>query len=486
MRLRLRGVWAVAAFAATVSYGMDFGSVAGAQMLARPGWVGSGLSNEIWWKHPVVYEIDVRHFRDSNGDGVGDLKGVAEKLDYVQSLGADAILLDGMEAPAGQGAPAGGPVTDRLIDPALGTFDDFDQLSQEASRRNIRVLLNVVEPDLGIARFWLNHGVAGFHVVAVTAEEPRIAVGPKASAEDLRKLLGSFSGQRILVGDAADGGTAQLVVEPLGNQEEMSAAKVRALLEPVVAQEKAANAKAGSAKGVKGAGWPMVAEAMARSGNAGHDAAHDAAMAKLVGTVLLGTRSAALLADGRELGLGSGVLIPWGENPVKVETPVDAGEGAPAAPPPPPAPKPAVSDVYVPYVPPKPKPKPWVPPAGSVSAQDGDPQSVLSFYRQLSQLHRGTGAMHDGETILLDHDADDVLAWVRRPKAITPLSPAVVVLCNLSDKPVTLSLKVETTKMGIRGSFLRPLLRSDSGLGAMDLESMTLAPYQVYIGAVKY
>jgi len=145
-----------------------------------------------------------------------------------------------------------------------------------------------------------------------------------------------------------------------------------------------------------------------------------------------------------------------------------------------------VSDVYVPYVPPKPKPKPWVPPAGSVMAQDADPQSVLSFYRQLSQLHHGTSAMHDGETIFLNHDDQNVLVWVRKPKAMTPLSPAIVVLCNVSDKPVTLSLKAETTKLGIRGSFLRTVLRSDAALGSMDLQSMTLAPFQVYIGAVRY
>jgi len=266
-------------------------------------------------------------------------------------------------------------------------------------------------------------------------------------------------------------------------------------LEPVVALERGIGAKAvGSGKGsaAKLTGWPMlVSDAMGkpRSVTRYGDGAHDTEIAKLVATVLLGTRTAAVIDDGQELALAGGAngqrMIPWGENPVKPE-PVAESSDAPVAAPPPPAPKPAVSDVYVPYVPPKPKPKPWVPPAGSVAAQDADAQSMLSFYRQLSQLHHGTSAMHDGETIFLNHDDQNVLAWVRKPKAITPLSPAIVVLCNVSDKPVTLSLKAETTKLGIRGSFLRTLLRSDAALGSMDLQSMTLAPFQVYIGAVRY
>src|SRR5271165_7459813 len=50
-------------------------------------------SSQVWWKHALIYEIYPRSFQDSNGDGIGDLKGVTERLDYLQSLGVDAIWL---------------------------------------------------------------------------------------------------------------------------------------------------------------------------------------------------------------------------------------------------------------------------------------------------------------------------------------------------------------------------------------------------------
>ncbi len=67
-----------------------------AQALAQPGWMDSALSTKSWWKHLVLYEIDTRSFQDSNGDGIGDLKGITQRLDYLRSLGVDAILLDSL------------------------------------------------------------------------------------------------------------------------------------------------------------------------------------------------------------------------------------------------------------------------------------------------------------------------------------------------------------------------------------------------------
>jgi hypothetical protein len=62
----------------------------------------------------------------------------------------------------------------------------------------------------------------------------------------------------------------------------------------------------------------------------------------------------------------------------------------------------------------------------------------------------------------------------------------VVVICNLSAQPVQLSLKPDVQRLHLRGSFLRTLLRSDDGRGPMDLESITLPPYAVYIGQLGY
>ena len=68
-------------------------NAASAQVLARPGWAGSGVTVETWWHRAVFYRLDPATFQDSNGDGRGDLAGVAQRLNYLQSLGADAIIL---------------------------------------------------------------------------------------------------------------------------------------------------------------------------------------------------------------------------------------------------------------------------------------------------------------------------------------------------------------------------------------------------------
>ncbi|MFO0265430.1 MAG: alpha-amylase family glycosyl hydrolase, partial [Cyclobacteriaceae bacterium] len=52
------------------------------------------MSNNPWWKHAVVYQIYPRSFYDSNGDGIGDLRGIIRKLDYIRDLGVDAVWLN--------------------------------------------------------------------------------------------------------------------------------------------------------------------------------------------------------------------------------------------------------------------------------------------------------------------------------------------------------------------------------------------------------
>jgi alpha-glucosidase len=448
---------------------------ASGQTLARPGWAGSGITTEAWWKRAVIYEIDPHNFAPSKEGGACDLKGITARLDYIQSLGVDAILLDFLNpqvetanAVALAQPPAEPAALSRQIDPALGTFDDFDTLSLEASRRNMRVLLNLAEPDEETARFWLNRGVAGFHVT------PR--VGPSASKEPaltpdaLSKLVASFPGGRILLGDGGPAGAAsnssadvQLLLAPAGllnsagsGTEARNAGRIRAALDPVV---NPANPSHGGESAL-----PVLlsdAPGHPRSFDRYGDGTHNEEIAKLIAAVLLGTRPAALLEYGQEVGLsspnGAAVAMDWGKVPV-----------APAA-------KPG----HRPVPPPPPDPK-------TVVGQDANPQSLLSFYRRLSELHHGYTAMRDGDTIFLPEDNANVLAWVRKPRSVTPLTPAIIVLCNFSDKPATLSLKEETTKLHLRGSFLRTVLRSDVAMGSMDLQQMTLPPYEVFIGEVRY
>jgi alpha-glucosidase len=96
-----------------------------------------------WWKHAVIYEIYPRSFQDSNGDGIGDLNGITERLDYLQALGVDAIWISPMY-PSPQ-VDFGYDISDyENIDPQYGTMKDFDRLMEEAKKRNIRVILDMV------------------------------------------------------------------------------------------------------------------------------------------------------------------------------------------------------------------------------------------------------------------------------------------------------------------------------------------------------
>ena len=96
-----------------------------------------------WWKHAVIYEIYPRSFQDSNGDGIGDLNGITQRLDYLQALGVDAIWISPMY-PSPQ-VDFGYDISDyENVDPQYGTLKDFDRLVAEAQKRNIRVILDMV------------------------------------------------------------------------------------------------------------------------------------------------------------------------------------------------------------------------------------------------------------------------------------------------------------------------------------------------------
>jgi alpha-glucosidase len=102
---------------------------------------------------PVVYQIYPRSFQDSDGDGVGDLRGVAQRLDHVARLGADAIWLSPIYP-----SPLhdyGYDVSDYTgVDPAYGTLEDFDALVAAARERGLGVLLDLVPCHTSIEHRW--------------------------------------------------------------------------------------------------------------------------------------------------------------------------------------------------------------------------------------------------------------------------------------------------------------------------------------------
>ena len=107
----------------------------------------------MWWQDAVVYQIYPRSFQDSDGDGVGDLRGIAERLDYLAWLAVDAFWLSPIyPSPL---ADFGYDVSDyTAVDPVFGTLDDFDSLVAAAHERGLRVLLDLVPSHTSIEHPW--------------------------------------------------------------------------------------------------------------------------------------------------------------------------------------------------------------------------------------------------------------------------------------------------------------------------------------------
>ena len=96
-----------------------------------------------WWKKAVVYQIYPKSFQDSNGDGIGDIQGIISRLDYLKDLGVDALWISPMYcSPQNDN---GYDISDyRNIDPMFGTMEDMEELIQEAKKREIRIIMDLV------------------------------------------------------------------------------------------------------------------------------------------------------------------------------------------------------------------------------------------------------------------------------------------------------------------------------------------------------
>ncbi len=106
-----------------------------------------------WWRAGVLYQIYLRSFADSDGDGSGDLRGVIDRLDHLQWLGVDGIWLSPVTR--SPNADWGYDVSDFIaVAEDIGTLDDLDELVAEAGRRSIRVLLDIVPNHTSIEHPW--------------------------------------------------------------------------------------------------------------------------------------------------------------------------------------------------------------------------------------------------------------------------------------------------------------------------------------------
>ena len=447
---------------------------------------------EPWWQRAVFYRLDPARYQDSDGDGRGDLRGVSQRLDYLQSLGVDALLLDGkMEA---------------------GDLDALGDLIREASRHQLRVLVTA-EPDavkgpreavLIAVRGWLGAGAAGVWVPKAT--DAKLAdAGYAALIGSLRGLVQSFPGERVLITDPAPMSLSPAPrpvrvhrrINPGSFQPARGGQLVTTAPLPVSPPE-AAHLRA--SLGAAGEETFPTTNGLLRFVQPPATNAPD-----LVGDAasLLGSRGAVVLDFGEEIGLnmypapalgpaGTYAALPvmqWtpsnetaAQKQEEVASPAAMSEpefGAyhPYLPPPRGIGGPAsgtakvTADLNVPETLPEPNTLPGftrgalpaAPVEGAtrnVTTQDRDPKSLLNAYRQLIALHHSNPTLRNGTQYVLNRDSQNALIWVRRAPAGSRTAANVVGAVNLSDHPVTLAIDDDLAGFGMRPGALRPLFSS--------------------------
>ena len=111
-----------------------------------------------WWQEAIIYQIYPRSFMDSNNDGNGDLKGITKKLDYLASLGINGIWLSPIYVSPMK--DNGYDVKDYYdINPMFGSMADFDELLEEAKKRNIYIIMDLVCNHTSTEHIWFKEAI---------------------------------------------------------------------------------------------------------------------------------------------------------------------------------------------------------------------------------------------------------------------------------------------------------------------------------------
>jgi len=562
-------------------------------------------TDETWWKHAVIYEIYPRSFQDSNGDGIGDLNGITQRLDYLQGLGIDAIWIAPMY-PSPQ-VDFGYDISDyENIDPQYGTLADFDRLVAEATKRHIRVILDMVlnhtsdrhdwflesassrdnprhdwyvwsdgkpgtgknahqgvngsvvppnnwisgfggstwewvpqvkqfyyhrfykqQPDLnwrnpavekamfGAMQFWLDRGVAGFRLDAITTlfedsqlrNEPEIG-GTNAQGDPrlnhiytdnlpevhdtirrMRTMISRYPGDRVLIGETYLPNTAELdkwygganhdelqlpMDIPVGFTNKLDAAKFRKGIEEVETQ-------------VHGSQPLLVIDNhdRDRSWDRYGDGIHNLQIAKLLATMLLTTRATALMYYGEELGMVTSTPkhIKDVKDPIGItgwprqkgrdgeRTPMQWDDSNAQA---------GFSSNHAVWL-----PIPNNYKTINVKSESAEADSLLNWYKNLIDDRRMMPALHDGGIVMLDVANVKVLSYLRTPP---DGSAAVVVAINMSDQPQTVFFHlpdVDGHKAGGRWEVKTILTDAPSLRDVKSLAGVTLPPYTAWVATVR-
>ena len=531
-----------------------------------------------WWQHAVFYEIYPRSFADSNNDGIGDLKGIASKLHYLKELGVDAIWITPC-FPSPQ-VDFGYDVSDyEAIDPMYGTMKDFDYLLNEAKKRDIRVILDLVvnhtsdrhkwfldsessktsehrdwyiwrdgrgpgqppnnwlstfglsawkfdpktnqyyyhyfypkQPDLNwrnpevekamlnVTEFWYKRGVAGFRLDAVDTlfEDPKLTDNPVIPGTDkfgrpnmdekqnkklpevheVMRRLRSVADQydAVLIGETWTADVSELR-EYYGSKndelqlpmdlmmtdfKELSAEKYRKHIKAVDA----------------GGGWPtyvITNHDIVRSYTRYADGTHNDDIAKLMAAFYLTLRGTAIMYYGEEIGMENNgpkskadVQDPIG----KLGWPLEKGRDGERTPM-------QWNDTQNAGFS---KAKPWLPvPASAkthnVASEINEPNSLLSFYRQLLALRHKEPALLEGSLVVLNENDPNVLTYLRRYK-----DEAILVVLNMSASEQ--KVRFDLSPLGFAAPRLNILLANFHRPLAGMTDELSMEPYSALIAKI--
>ena len=530
-----------------------------------------------WWRGAVIYQIYPRSFRDTNGDGIGDLAGIVERLDYIADLGVDGIWISPFFTSPMK--DFGYDVADYCgIDPSFGSFADFDRIIEKAHSLGLKVIIDQVyshtsdehawfqesradrtnpkadwyvwadakpdgsppsnwqsvfggsawqwdgprkqyylhnfltsQPDLNVhnrdvqdalldvARFWLARGVDGFRLDALNfaMHDPEMRDNPPsglpmelatrpfdmqerrynqshpdivAFLERIRATIDEFPGRFTVAEVGGPEPLAEMKAFTQGGKRLDSAYNFDFLYAP---QLTASGVRASLAQwsGEKGEGWPSWAFS-------NHDAPRAVSRwtrdgdqpraARLNLLLLLALRGNPIIYQGEELGLPQGevafedlldpeAIANWPHTLGRdgARTPMPWAAGAPQA---------GFSSANRTWLKRDPAHT-----ALAVDQQAGNPQSTLSYTRQLLALRRRLGAVVAGDITLLD-TPDEVLAFVRGD-----CEDAVLCAFNLGETVCEWTAPAE-----FAGALV---LASESAVGTAGEPPMVLAPGTGYWAA---
>lgn len=162
------------------------------------------MSQKHWWQEVVVYQIYPRSFKDSNGDGIGDLPGIIEKLDYLEKLGIGAIWLSPVyQSPNDDN---GYDISDyKAIMTEFGTMEDMDRLIAEAKKRNIRIIMDLVVNHTSDEHAWFvearkskDNPYRDYYVWADSSEDGGVPNGLRSAFSGSAWQLDEATGQYYL------------------------------------------------------------------------------------------------------------------------------------------------------------------------------------------------------------------------------------------------------------------------------------------------